>query len=120
MSDVKFSGVMPAITAALDEDLSVDPTFVAKQVRWLVEHGSTGIVPLGCLGEGATLIFDEKCDIVRSCVSELGDSAPVVPGIASLSTSETVRPPRLPPPPSVREATIELTQESLASRASLG
>ena len=34
--------------------------------------------------------------------------------------SETVRPPRLPLPPAVREGTIQLTQEALASRPSLG
>ncbi|TDI44046.1 MAG: dihydrodipicolinate synthase family protein [Acidobacteria bacterium] len=88
---MKFAGVMPAITTALKDDLSVDHPFIAKHVRWLVEHGSTGIVPLGSLGESSTLSFDEKCDILRTCVSELGDSAPVVPGIASLSTSEAVR-----------------------------
>ena len=36
MSDMKFAGVMPAITTALKDDLSVDHPFIAKHVRWLV------------------------------------------------------------------------------------
>lgn len=91
MSEMTFAGVMPAITTALNRDFSIDHEFVTKHVQWLVEHGCTGIVPLGSLGEGATMSFDEKCDVLRTCVAALGDSAPVMPGIASLSTAEAVR-----------------------------
>lgn len=87
---MKFQGVMPAITTPFHEDLSIDHGFIAKHVSWLVDHGCTGIVPLGSLGEGNTLSVDEKLATVRTCVEALGDRAPVMPGISALSTAEAV------------------------------
>src|SRR6185295_14047493 len=55
-----------------------------------VNNGCTGIVALGSLGESATLGFDEKVAILETLVSALDGKAPVVAGIASLSTEEAV------------------------------
>ncbi|MBN9502789.1 MAG: dihydrodipicolinate synthase family protein [Armatimonadetes bacterium 55-13] len=85
-----WRGVIPAITTPFNADLSVDHEFLKKHVNWLVEQGSTGIVALGSLGEGATLMFDEKVAILRSCVEAVGDRVPIVAGIAALSTAEAV------------------------------
>ena len=90
IQDMRFKGVMPAITTPFNEDQSIDYEFIARHVKWLVDHGSTGIVPLGSLGEGTTLSFDEKVEIVETCVAALEGRVPVVPGIASLSTAEAV------------------------------
>ena len=86
-----FEGVMPAITTPFRDDMTVDLAFITEHVRWLVEHGCTGIVPLGSLGEGNTLSFEEKGQILRTCVEALSGSAPVMPGISALSTAEAVR-----------------------------
>ncbi len=87
---MKFEGVMPAITTPFKRDLTIDHDFVAKHVTWLIDHGCTGIVPLGSLGEGNTLDFDEKVEIVRTCVGALAGRVPVMPGIAASSTAEAV------------------------------
>jgi 1-pyrroline-4-hydroxy-2-carboxylate deaminase len=87
---MNWNGVMPAITTCFDSDLSVNHSFMAKHCQWLLEAGCTGIVPLGSLGEGATLSFEEKVQIVRTCVSAVKGSAPVVASISALSTSEAV------------------------------
>jgi len=86
---MKWNGVIPAMTTAFKPDLSVDLESVATHARWLVENGCTGVVPLGSLGESATLRFDEKAEILKTCVRAL-DGKPVVAGIASLSTDEAV------------------------------
>lgn len=86
-----WRGVMPAITTPFNADLSVDHAFLKKHVTWLVDSGSTGIVALGSLGEGATLLFDEKVEILKSCVEAVGDRVPIVAGIAALGTAEAVR-----------------------------
>jgi len=92
MSNAPFwRGVIPAITTPFTADGAVDHAFLAKHANQLVDAGCTGIVPLGSLGEGATLSFDEKLAIVRTLVEALGDRAPVIPGIAALSTAEAVR-----------------------------
>ena len=92
MSNAPFwRGVIPAITTPFTADGTVDHAFLAKHANQLIDAGCTGIVPLGSLGEGATLSFDEKLAIVRTLVEALGDRAPVIPGIAALSTAEAVR-----------------------------
>lgn len=87
---MKWQGVIPAITTAFKPDYSVDHAFVGRHARWLVDNGCTGIVALGSLGESATLRFDEKVAILKTLVNALGGKAPVVAGIASLSTLEAV------------------------------
>jgi 4-hydroxy-tetrahydrodipicolinate synthase len=88
--EMKWQGVIPAMTTAFKKDLSVDHPFVARQARWLIDHGCTGIVALGSLGESATLRFEEKVAILKTCVGALKGRAPVVAGIASLSTAEAI------------------------------
>ena len=87
---MKWQGVMPAITTGFNQDLSIDHGFVAKHVNWLVDHGCTGIVTPGSLGEGATLTYEEKLALWQTCVKALGDRAPVVGAISALSTAEAV------------------------------
>jgi len=92
MSNAPFwKGVLPAITTPFNADGSVDHAFLAKHAGQLVDAGCTAIVPLGSLGEAATLSFDEKVAIITTLVKAVGERVPVVPGIASLSTAEAVR-----------------------------
>lgn len=88
---MKWAGVMPATTTAFDTNLGVDHAFVAEHAKWLIEHGCTGIVTPGSLGESATLSFDEKIEIWSTVVKAIGERAPVVAAIASLSTAEAVK-----------------------------
>lgn len=85
-----WKGVMPAITTGFGKDYKVDHAFLKEHCRWLLENGCTGIVALGSLGEGATLTFDEKCQILRTCREAIHDGAPLVAAISALSTSEAV------------------------------
>src|SRR6266700_1647338 len=87
---MNWNGVMPAITTCFDANLQVDHAFVAKHCRWLLENGCTGIVALGSLGEGATLTFPEKVQILKACVAAADGRAPVVASVSALSTSEAV------------------------------
>ena len=68
---MKWKGVIPAITTCFNEKGQVDHSFVASHCRWLVENGCAGVVALGSLGEGATLSFDEKLAVMRTCVNAL-------------------------------------------------
>jgi dihydrodipicolinate synthase/N-acetylneuraminate lyase len=85
-----WRGVIPAVTTPFNSDLSVDHHFLADHVRWMVEAGATGIVPLGSLGEGATLAPAEKRQVLETCVRAVADRVPVIPGIASLATGDAV------------------------------
>ena len=89
--EMKWAGVMPATTTAFDSELNIDHTFVGQHAKWLVEHGCTGIVTPGSLGESATLSFDEKVAIWTTVIGAVSERVPVVAAIASLSTAEAVR-----------------------------
>jgi len=87
---MNWKGVLPAITTSFAEDLRVDHKSVTNHCRWLLDNGCSGIVALGSLGEGATLSFDEKVEILRTCVGAVQGRGPVVASISALTTSEAV------------------------------
>jgi 4-hydroxy-tetrahydrodipicolinate synthase len=85
-----WKGIMPAITTAWDKNGNIDHKFMAKHANWLIDHGCTGIITPGSLGEGNTLSFDEKVALWSGLVKAVGKRAPVVAAIASLSTREAI------------------------------
>lgn len=87
---MNWKGVLPAITTSFAEELNVDHSAVMKHCRWLLDNGCAGIVALGSLGEGATLCFDEKLAVLRTCVAAVQGRGPVVASISALTTSEAV------------------------------
>lgn len=88
---MQWKGVMPAITTAFDANLKVDIAAVEKHCRWMIESGCTAIIALGSLGEGATLSYEEKLEVVSACIRGVGKSAPVAAAISALSTDEAVK-----------------------------
>jgi dihydrodipicolinate synthase/N-acetylneuraminate lyase len=88
---MNWKGVMPAITTSFSEDLHIDHDFMAGHCRWLLENGCAGIVVLGSLGEGATLSFEEKLQVLRTCVLAVHGRSPVVASVSALTTSEAIR-----------------------------
>lgn len=87
---MKWQGVMPAMTSALDKNYKVDAAFMKRHAHWLLDNGCTGLIMLGSLGQGATLDFAEKEAILRNMVATVGKRAPVVAAISALSTDEAV------------------------------
>lgn len=82
---------MPATTTAFKDDLTIDHDFVAKHANWLIDHGCTGIVAPGSLGEGATLLDAEKVQLLETLVKAVGSRVPVVAAVSALSTAEAVQ-----------------------------
>lgn len=87
---ITWKGVIAATTTAFKPDWSVDHESVARHAQWMIESGCSGIVALGSLGESATLGFEEKIAILRTCVAAIDGRAPVLAGIAALSTADAV------------------------------
>jgi len=87
---MNWKGVMPALTTCFDKNYDVDHGFIAEHCRWLLDNGCTGIVALGSLGEGATLCFEEKLQILRTCIGAVSRRAPVMASVSALSTAEAV------------------------------
>ncbi len=87
---MNWKGVTPAITTPFNKELTVDHGFLAEHCRWLLENGCAGVVALGSLGEGATLSFTEKTDVLRTLGKAVDGNGTLVAAISSLSTSESV------------------------------
>jgi 4-hydroxy-tetrahydrodipicolinate synthase len=87
---MNWKGVIPAITTNFRANGAVDHAALARHCRWMIDSGCAGIVCGGSLGEAATLSPKEKLAVAATCVKAVGDRAPVVLGIASLSTAEAV------------------------------
>ena len=89
---MNWSGVMPAVTTPLKEDLSIDHEFLFRHATWLLENGCKGLVMLGSLGEGATLEPEEKIAILKTAIrASEGKGTPIVAAISSLSTRNAVQ-----------------------------
>lgn len=86
---MNWTGVLPAITTNFRASGALDHPAIARHCRWMLETGNRGIVCGGSLGEAATLSFEEKCDLMATCV-KAADGAPVVLGVSALSTAEAV------------------------------
>ncbi len=87
---MKWQGVLPAITTPFKPDFSVDADLLVRQVDALVRAGCTGVVALGSLGEGGSLSFDEKKAVLRLCREALAGRAPLVAGVAALTTADAI------------------------------
>ena len=92
---MKWQGVFPAITTPFQDDLSLDLDFLSRHLEAMLAAGCTGFVPLGSLGESATLSLAEKGAVLEVCRKTLGGRAALVAGIAALSTAEAVATARL-------------------------
>jgi len=90
MQKADWTGVFPAITTPFGADGAVDEAFLKKHVAWLLDAGCKGVVALGSLGEGATLTFAEKVQILKVCRTVTAGRVPLVASISGLSTAECV------------------------------
>lgn len=91
MITMNWKGVMPAITTCFDNELRIDHEFTARHVSWLIEHGCSGIVTNGSLGEGSVLTLDEKKTLWETCVGASGGHVPIVASIASAGTADAIK-----------------------------
>jgi len=72
------------------DDGSLDSDSARRLARHLVEHGSHGIVVAGSTGESATLNDEEKLQLLRAVLDEVGSEATVIAGTGSNDTRHTV------------------------------
>lgn len=71
-----------------DDEGHLDLVGAARLARWLVEHGSDGLVVAGTTGESPVLSDSEKRDLWRAVVEAV--NVPVLAGSGSNDTAHTV------------------------------
>jgi 4-hydroxy-tetrahydrodipicolinate synthase len=82
--------VLTAIVTPFGDDSSIDFDAFQSLARYLVEHGSDGVVVAGTTGESPTLTDDERIDLIRAAIEAVGDTATVVAGTGTYSTAHSV------------------------------
>lgn len=80
----RFGSVLTAMVTPFSEDGALDLDGARDLARWLVDHGSDGLVVSGTTGESPVLGDEEKADLWRA-VSE----AVTVPVIAGATSNDT-------------------------------
>jgi 4-hydroxy-tetrahydrodipicolinate synthase len=82
--------VLTAIVTPFRPDGSVDLDRFSELARYLVDHGSDGVVVAGSTGESPTLTDAERLDLFAAAVAAVGERATVVAGTGTYSTAHSV------------------------------
>jgi 4-hydroxy-tetrahydrodipicolinate synthase len=82
--------VITAMVTPFADDGSVDIDAARGLARHLVEHGSHGLVVAGTTGESPTLSDDEKLELLRAVIDEVGAEATVICGTGTNDTRHSV------------------------------
>lgn len=85
-----FGRVLTAVVTPFDKDMAVNYDQARKLARHLAEAGSDGLVVAGTTGESPTLSREEKIELFRVIVEEVGGQATVLAGTGSYDTAGSV------------------------------
>ncbi|MHB8439540.1 MAG: dihydrodipicolinate synthase family protein, partial [Acidimicrobiales bacterium] len=89
----RFGSVLTAMVTPFDDELGLDVAGAVHLARWLVDHGSHGLVVAGTTGESPVLTRDELAELWRA-VSE-AVTVPVLAGTGSNDTDHAISSTRL-------------------------
>jgi 4-hydroxy-tetrahydrodipicolinate synthase len=84
----RFGEVLTAMVTPFDDDLALDLDGAAALARWLVDHGSEGLVVGGTTGEAPVLSVREHLDLARAVREAV--TVPVIVGTGSNDTAHAV------------------------------
>ena len=85
------SGVIPAlVTPFTDEGKQVDEARLRALVRYVLEKGSTGVVPCGTTGEFQNMTVEERKLASRIVIDEVKGKVPVIVGTGCSGTDLTI------------------------------
>lgn len=84
-----FNGSIPALITPFSGD-KIDEKALAGLVRFHIDNGTNGIVPVGTTGEASTLSHQEHNRVVEIVVNEVGGQIPVIAGAGSNNPAEAI------------------------------
>ncbi|NLI12644.1 4-hydroxy-tetrahydrodipicolinate synthase [Pelotomaculum propionicicum] len=89
--NIDFGRVLTAMVTPFNKDLSVNFDLARKLARHLIKSGSDGLVLTGSTGESPTLAKEEKIELYRVVVEEVGGKASVIANTGGNSTAESIK-----------------------------
>ncbi|HUW64447.1 MAG TPA: 4-hydroxy-tetrahydrodipicolinate synthase [Spirochaetia bacterium] len=85
-----FGRLITAMVTPFSKDNAIDYTMARKLAKHLVQSGSDGLVVSGTTGESPVLSKEEKIELFRAVVDEVGGQAAVIAGTGSYNTQESI------------------------------
>ena len=85
-----ISGVYTALVTPFTKD-DIDFEGMRKNIRFQIDQGVSGILPLGTTGESPTITHEEKDNIIKLAVEEARGKVQVMVGTGSNATNATIR-----------------------------
>jgi 4-hydroxy-tetrahydrodipicolinate synthase len=85
-----YEGLLTAMVTPFRSDGRIAEDSAVALGRYLLEHGSDGLVMAGTTGEAATLTDAEQVALVALMVEELGDEGTIVAGAGSNDTRHAI------------------------------
>src|SRR3989338_2337331 len=86
----KFEGAITAMITPFTPNGEIDYEGLRRNVRFQIEEGINGLLPLGTTGETPTLSAEEKEKVAKAVIEEAGGKVPVLVGTGSYSTKTTI------------------------------
>jgi 4-hydroxy-tetrahydrodipicolinate synthase len=88
---MKLEGCFTAMVTPFRQDKSLDLEGLRNNVRFQIENGVSGLVPLGTTGESPTVTEEERVAVIKTVVDEVNGKVPVIVGTGSNSTEKTIK-----------------------------
>jgi 4-hydroxy-tetrahydrodipicolinate synthase len=85
-----LNGIFPAMVTPTDSEGNINKDATRKLVKFLIEAGVAGLVPLGGTGEFTNLPPLERVRFVEAVVEETNGKVPVIAGVLSPGFGEAV------------------------------
>src|SRR5687767_4105089 len=85
----RFEGSMVALATPFKGG-RVDEDAFRGLIRYQLENGTAGLIPIGTTGEAVTMTPEERRRVVQLTVQETQGRVPVIAGAGSNSTQETI------------------------------
>lgn len=87
---ISLSGLVPACPTAVDADGNVDRHAMIDLVRYMIEHGVNGLVPIGGTGEYTALSRRARIGAIEASVEASAGRVPVVAGVLAAGLGDAL------------------------------
>lgn len=89
-SNVKFSGIMPALVSCIDENENVKEASMRNIMNWHLKEGVSGFYLTGGTGEGPVLQKETRKRIVEVAKDEAGDRCKLIAHVGAIDLKTAV------------------------------
>ncbi len=87
---VRIGGAITAMVTPFTESGELDVEGLKRNVKFQIDNGISGLVPLGTTGESPTVSDDERETVIKAVVAAAAGKVPVIVGTGTNSTAHSI------------------------------